>query len=43
MKSILVPIDFSGDSINALEHAILIANKVEANIKMIHVVKKKKF
>lgn len=43
MKSILVPIDFSGDSINALEHAILIANKVEANIKMIHVVKKKNF
>lgn len=43
MKSILVPIDFSADSINALEHAILIANKVEATIKMIHVVKKKNF
>jgi|YNPMSStandDraft_2_1061718.scaffolds.fasta_scaffold24081_1 nucleotide-binding universal stress UspA family protein len=43
MKTILVPIDFSGDSINALEHSILIANKVEANIRMIHVVKKKNF
>ncbi|MCX7863048.1 MAG: universal stress protein [Bacteroidales bacterium] len=43
MKNILVPIDFSADSINALEHAIIIANKVGASIKMIHVVKKKNY
>lgn len=43
MKTILVPIDFSGDSINALEHAIIIANKAEASIRMINVVKKKNF
>ncbi len=43
MKIILVPIDFSGDSINALEHSILIANKIGASIRMIHVVKKKNF
>lgn len=40
---ILVPIDFSTDSINALEHAIIIANKVEASIRLIHVVKSKNF
>ena len=43
MKTILVPIDFSADSINALEHAIIIANKVEASIRLIHVVKSKNF
>ena len=43
MKTIVVPIDFSGDSINALEHAILIANSIGANIRMIHVVKSKNF
>lgn len=37
MKRILVPIDFSGDSVNALEHAIVIANKFKADIRMIHV------
>ncbi len=39
---IIVPIDFSLDSINALEHAIIIANKIKAKIKMIHVIKSKK-
>lgn len=41
MKNILVPIDFSFDSINALEHAIGIANKINANIRMINVRKSK--
>jgi len=43
MKMILVPIDFSADSINALEHAIIIANKIDASVRLIHVVKSKKF
>lgn len=43
MKSIVVPIDFSDDSLNALEHAILIANKFNANIIIIHVKRKKEF
>lgn len=42
MKQILVPIDFSSDSINALEHAIVIANKTGANLRMIYVCTKKK-
>lgn len=37
MKKLLVPIDFSGDSVNALEHAIVIANKFKADVRMIHV------
>jgi len=43
MKKVLVPIDFSGDSINALEHAIAIANKIDADIRMIFVKKSKNF
>jgi len=43
MKKIVVPIDFSADSINALEHAIIIANKAEAQIRLMHVVKSKNF
>lgn len=43
MKKILVPIDFSADSINALELAISIANIVGANVRMIHVKKSKNF
>lgn len=43
MKNILVPIDFSADSINALEHAISFANIVNANITLIHVKKNKNF
>lgn len=42
-KIIIVPIDFSSDSINALEHAIIFANKIEARIRMIHVIKSKNF
>ncbi len=43
MKIIIVPIDFSTDSINALEHAIIIANRIEAQIRLMHVVKSKNF
>jgi nucleotide-binding universal stress UspA family protein len=37
MKTILIPIDFSEDSLNALEHAIFIANQLKANLRMMHV------
>ncbi|MGE4289872.1 MAG: universal stress protein [Salinivirgaceae bacterium] len=40
MKHILVPIDFSSDSINALEHSIMIANKLSMDLMMIHVKRK---
>ena len=43
MKSILVPIDFSKDSMNALEHAIAMANKVKSSIRVIHVRKDKNY
>jgi nucleotide-binding universal stress UspA family protein len=39
MKKILVAVDFSECSINALEHAITIANKAEAGVDMIFVIK----
>ena len=37
MRKILVPVDFSLGSINALEYAIEIANKVEADLRVGHV------
>ncbi len=40
MSHILVPIDFSNDSINALEHGIFIANKLNHDIRLIHVKRK---
>jgi nucleotide-binding universal stress UspA family protein len=40
MNHILVPIDFSKDSINALEHGILIANTLGFDIRLIHVKRK---
>lgn len=43
MKSILVPIDFSKDSMNALEHAIAMANKVQSSVRVIHVRKDKNY
>ncbi|MBI5541537.1 MAG: universal stress protein [Bacteroidia bacterium] len=43
MKKILVPIDFSADSVNALEHAISFANIIEADVRMIHVKRSKNF
>ena len=39
MKMILVAVDFSECSINALEHGITIANKADAGIEMMFVVK----
>ncbi len=43
MKTILVPVDFSKDSINALEQAIIFANQFNAAVRMIHVKKKENF
>jgi len=43
MKRILVPVDFSGDSINALKFAIYLANKLGTHLRMIHVKKSEKF
>lgn len=40
MSHILVPIDFSKDSINALEHGIVMARKLECDIRLIHVKRK---
>jgi nucleotide-binding universal stress UspA family protein len=37
MDRILVAIDFSGDSMNALEHAILWANNLKVHLRLIHV------
>jgi nucleotide-binding universal stress UspA family protein len=39
MKKILVAIDFSECSVNALEHAITISNKAEAGVEMMFVIK----
>nr|WP_320117258.1 universal stress protein [uncultured Marinifilum sp.] len=43
MKRILVPVDFSGDSIMALKFAINLANKLGTHLRMIHVKKSEKF
>ncbi|MFA8435609.1 MAG: universal stress protein [Marinifilaceae bacterium] len=43
MKRILVPVDFSGDSMNALEHGLELANELGANLRMIHVKKTENF
>jgi len=40
MSHILVPIDFSKDSVNALEHGILMANKLSCNLRLIYVKRK---
>ena len=40
MSHILVPIDFSDNSINALEHGVSIANTLCCNIRLIHVKRK---
>ena len=39
MKKILVAIDFSDCSLNALEHAITIANKADAGIELMYVIR----
>ncbi len=37
MKRVLIPIDFSKDSINALEYGIEMANYLNANVRIMHV------
>lgn len=37
MKRVLIPIDFSENSMLALKHGIAIANKLQANLRIIHV------
>ena len=39
MKQIIVPLDFSAESKNGLELAIMIASKTKANIQMVYVLK----
>ena len=43
MKRILVPVDFSGDSLKALKFALNLANYLGTDLRMIHVKKSKKF
>ncbi|WP_372752024.1 universal stress protein [Labilibaculum sp.] len=43
MKRILVPVDFSGDSLKALSFGIFLANKLGCHLRMIHVQKSEKF
>ncbi len=43
MKRILVPVDFSRDSMNALDASVAIANKTGADIRFIHVRKSKDY
>ncbi len=37
MKRILIPVDFSKDSVNAVKYGINMANKLEADVRLIHV------
>lgn len=39
MKHVLVPVDFSEDSVNALEMAVAFANEMGHEVRMIHVIK----
>jgi nucleotide-binding universal stress UspA family protein len=43
MDQILVPIDFSKDSINALDYALIIGQKMNANIRLIYIKKEENF
>jgi nucleotide-binding universal stress UspA family protein len=40
MKTIIVPLDFSVESLTGLHYALMLANKMEANIQMVHVIEK---
>jgi hypothetical protein len=40
MKTIIVPLDFSKESLSGLNYALMLANKTGANIQMVHVVNK---
>lgn len=42
-KRVLIPIDFSSDSINAFEHGLIYAQKADADIRLIHVSKNNNF
>ncbi len=37
MKRILIPVDFSKDSVNAVKYGISMANKLEADVRLIHI------
>ena len=37
MKRILIPVDFSKDSVNAVKYGISMANKLETDVRLIHV------
>ncbi len=39
MRHVLVPVDFSEDSVNALEMAVEFANEMDHNVRLIHVIK----
>lgn len=39
MKHVLVPVDFSEDSVNALDMAVHYANQMEYNVRILHVIK----
>ncbi|NOY38101.1 MAG: universal stress protein [Chlorobi bacterium] len=43
MQNILVPVDFSKDSMNALDHAVYLANIMQKSVKIIHVRKDKNY
>ena len=43
MKRILVPVDFSGNSLRALRLGIYLSNKLDCHLRMIHVQKSEKF
>lgn len=40
MKTIIVPMDFSDESLNGLNLALMLANKIGANIQLVHVIGK---
>jgi nucleotide-binding universal stress UspA family protein len=39
MKHVLVPVDFSEDSVNALDMAVHFANQMDYNVRLLHVIK----
>jgi nucleotide-binding universal stress UspA family protein len=39
MKHVLVPVDFSEDSVNALDMAVHYANQMDYNVRLLHVIK----
>lgn len=41
MKTIIVPIDFSEESLNGLDMALMLANRTRANIKLVYVIDRK--